>query len=88
MPTLRVVLLYRELRFGSGAKFRGKKQSPGNEFTVGVESACASPFPPFSLLQREECQKLDPQSICRVDSFLASLKNRKGKLCKTRRRAR
>lgn len=80
----RTILLYRELGLGTLPAADAKTKSGEAKGDARSASAAAnSPIPSVLFAMRpEECQKIDPQQFENVDSFLASLKNRKGKYAK------
>ena len=80
----RAILLYRELGLGAPPGADGKTKTGEAKGDSRLASATAnSPIPSVLFaMSPEECQKIDPQPFGNVDSFLASLKNRKGKYAK------
>jgi hypothetical protein len=80
----RAVLLYRELAFGSTQSSEAKTK-PAESKSEPVSGPPVISSPISSVLfasSAEECQKLDPHQFADVDSFITSLKNRKGKYAK------
>jgi hypothetical protein len=73
----RAILLYRELGMGAppGADAKTKTGEAKGDSRSPISSVLFAMSP-------EECQKIDPQQFGNADSFLASLKNRKGKYAK------
>ena len=81
---IRMILLARELGGSSNANKEEKSKGAEDKSEAHPSGSTLSSAIPSVLFASspEECQKLDPQQFEDVNSFLASLKNRKGKYAK------